>query len=42
MGLDLEYERILYYSAFGTPDKDEGVSAFLKKKGPMWKASQDN
>ncbi|KAK2752696.1 hypothetical protein FQN54_008074 [Arachnomyces sp. PD_36] len=37
LGHDLEYERSLYYSAFGTADKEEGIQAFLDKRKPVWK-----
>ncbi|EAW13732.1 enoyl-CoA hydratase/isomerase family protein [Aspergillus clavatus NRRL 1] len=34
---DHEFERSLYYTAFGTGDMMEGVSAFLEKRAPVWK-----
>lgn len=34
LGCDHEFERSLYYFAFGTRDKDEGVKAFLEKRAP--------
>ncbi|KAF5018123.1 hypothetical protein F66182_9916 [Fusarium sp. NRRL 66182] len=37
MGVDLEFERSLYYFAFGTHAKEEGVKAFLEKRKPAWK-----
>lgn len=33
---DEEFERSLYYYAFGTKDKEEGVKAFLEKRKPEW------
>ncbi|KAH6995508.1 ClpP/crotonase-like domain-containing protein [Ilyonectria sp. MPI-CAGE-AT-0026] len=36
LGCDHEFERSLYYFAFGTRDKDEGVKAFLEKRAPSW------
>ncbi|KEY71725.1 hypothetical protein S7711_02952 [Stachybotrys chartarum IBT 7711] len=36
-GRDDEFERSLYYHAFGTADKREGVGAFLEKRKPSWK-----
>ncbi|KAI5465053.1 ClpP/crotonase-like domain-containing protein [Mariannaea sp. PMI_226] len=36
LGRDDEFERSLYYFAFGTKDKDEGVRAFLEKRSPAW------
>lgn len=36
LGRDDEFERSLYYFAFGTKDKAEGVSAFLEKRPPKW------
>lgn len=36
LGCDHELERSLYYFAFGTQDKDEGVKAFLEKRAPSW------
>ncbi|KAL4918931.1 ClpP/crotonase-like domain-containing protein [Aspergillus aurantiobrunneus] len=33
---DEGFERSLYYSAFGTKDKTEGVAAFLEKRAPVW------
>ncbi|KAF7550328.1 hypothetical protein G7Z17_g5802 [Cylindrodendrum hubeiense] len=38
LGRDDEFERNLYYFAFGTKDKEEGVSAFLGKRNPSWTA----
>ncbi|KAJ4117562.1 hypothetical protein NW768_010927 [Fusarium equiseti] len=38
MGVDHEFERSLYYFAFGTKDKEEGVKAFLEKRKPDWGA----
>ncbi|KAM5344226.1 hypothetical protein ACJ41O_012763 [Fusarium nematophilum] len=38
LGCDEEFERSLYYFAFGIPDKDEGVKAFLEKRAPQWKS----
>ncbi|GIK06621.1 hypothetical protein Aspvir_002271 [Aspergillus viridinutans] len=35
---DHEFERSLYYSMFGTRDMVEGVTAFLKKRAPVWRA----
>ncbi|KAI9172641.1 2,3-dehydroadipyl-CoA hydratase-like protein [Paramyrothecium foliicola] len=37
LGRDDEFERSLYYHAFGTADKREGVGAFLEKRAPNWK-----
>ncbi|KAG9253484.1 ClpP/crotonase-like domain-containing protein [Emericellopsis atlantica] len=37
LGRDDEFERSLYYFAFGTADKREGVAAFLEKRTPTWK-----
>ncbi|KAL2840348.1 ClpP/crotonase-like domain-containing protein [Aspergillus pseudodeflectus] len=37
LGQDEQYERSLYYTAFGTRDKREGVAAFLEKRPPVWK-----
>jgi enoyl-CoA hydratase len=36
LGRDDEFERSLYYYAFGTRDKEEGVKAFLEKRSPKW------
>ncbi|CBF82493.1 enoyl-CoA hydratase/isomerase family protein [Aspergillus nidulans FGSC A4] len=36
LGQDERFERALYYTAFGTHDKREGVSAFLEKRAPIW------
>ncbi|KAF4120889.1 enoyl-CoA hydratase [Geosmithia morbida] len=36
LGRDDEFERSLYYFAFGTEDKKEGVGAFLEKRSPNW------
>lgn len=36
LGRDDDFERSLYYGAFGTKDKVEGVSAFLEKRAPKW------
>lgn len=36
LGRDDEFERSLYYFAFGTKDKVEGTSAFLEKRAPKW------
>jgi enoyl-CoA hydratase len=36
LGADHEFERSLYYFAFGTGDKREGVRAFLEKRKPEW------
>ncbi|KAK1763499.1 ClpP/crotonase-like domain-containing protein [Phialemonium atrogriseum] len=36
LGRDDEFERSMYYFAFGTKDKVEGVSAFLEKRPPQW------
>ncbi|KAH7305939.1 ClpP/crotonase-like domain-containing protein [Stachybotrys elegans] len=36
LGRDDEFERSLYYHAFGTADKREGISAFLEKRKPTW------
>ncbi|KAI6781626.1 enoyl-CoA hydratase [Emericellopsis cladophorae] len=36
LGRDDEFERSLYYYAFGTADKREGVGAFLEKRAPSW------
>ncbi|KAI9897973.1 hypothetical protein N3K66_006333 [Trichothecium roseum] len=36
LGRDDEFERSLYYFAFGTDDKREGVGAFLEKRAPVW------
>ncbi|KAM5353425.1 hypothetical protein ACJ41O_000075 [Fusarium nematophilum] len=35
-GRDDDFERHLYYYAFGTRDKMEGVSAFLEKRPAKW------
>jgi enoyl-CoA hydratase len=37
LGQDEQFERSLYYTAFGTKDKREGVAAFLEKRPPVWK-----
>ncbi|RHZ67138.1 enoyl-CoA hydratase/isomerase family protein [Aspergillus thermomutatus] len=34
---DHDFERSLYYSAFGTRDMIEGVGAFLEKRAPVWR-----
>ncbi|KAL4865280.1 hypothetical protein BDV12DRAFT_211168 [Aspergillus spectabilis] len=36
LGQDEQFERSLYYTAFGTEDKREGVAAFLEKRAPVW------
>ncbi|KAH8892473.1 ClpP/crotonase [Thozetella sp. PMI_491] len=36
LGLANEVERDLYYSAFSSADKIEGISAFLEKRSPNW------
>ncbi|KAK7425593.1 hypothetical protein QQZ08_007916 [Neonectria magnoliae] len=36
LGCDHDLERSLYYFAFGTRDKDEGVKAFIEKRTPSW------
>lgn len=36
LGRDDNFERSLYYFAFGTQDKREGVGAFLDKRAPNW------
>ncbi|KAK7403897.1 hypothetical protein QQX98_010304, partial [Neonectria punicea] len=36
LGCDHELERSLYYFAFGTRDKGEGVKAFIEKRAPSW------
>ncbi|KAL4901743.1 hypothetical protein BDW74DRAFT_69595 [Aspergillus multicolor] len=36
LGQDEHFERSLYYTAFGTKDKREGVAAFLEKRAPVW------
>ncbi|KAL4991802.1 ClpP/crotonase-like domain-containing protein [Aspergillus falconensis] len=36
IGQDERFERSLYYTAFGTKDKREGVAAFLEKRAPVW------
>lgn len=33
---DHAFERSLYYSAFGTRDMVEGVTAFCEKRAPVW------
>ncbi|KAF4465908.1 enoyl- hydratase [Fusarium albosuccineum] len=38
LGCDHEFERSLYYFAFGTKDKEEGVKAFLEKRPPNWQS----
>jgi enoyl-CoA hydratase len=38
LGVDHEFERSLYYFAFGTKDKEEGVKAFLEKRKPDWRS----
>ncbi|KAJ4264374.1 hypothetical protein NW762_005572 [Fusarium torreyae] len=38
LGADHEFERSLYYFAFGTSDKEEGVKAFLEKRKPEWRS----
>ncbi|KAM0233845.1 hypothetical protein ACHAPO_006712 [Fusarium lateritium] len=38
LGVDHEFERSLYYFAFGTKDKEEGVKAFLEKRKPEWRS----
>ncbi|KAH6657079.1 enoyl-CoA hydratase/isomerase [Truncatella angustata] len=35
-GRDDEFERSLYYSAFSSSHKTEGISAFLEKRPPKW------
>ncbi|KAL3457965.1 ClpP/crotonase-like domain-containing protein [Aspergillus heterothallicus] len=37
LGQDEGFERSLYYAAFGTRAKREGVAAFLEKRKPVWK-----
>ncbi|KAJ4200030.1 hypothetical protein NW759_015979 [Fusarium solani] len=37
LGCDHDFERSLYYTAFSTADKEEGVRAFLEKRTPEWK-----
>ena len=36
LGLKMGVERDLYYSAFSSADKIEGVGAFLGKRSPKW------
>ncbi|KAK3899944.1 ClpP/crotonase-like domain-containing protein [Staphylotrichum tortipilum] len=36
LGREDKFERELYYSAFSTRDKVEGISAFLEKRNPRW------
>ncbi|KAL3479455.1 ClpP/crotonase-like domain-containing protein [Aspergillus californicus] len=36
LGQDELLERSLYYTAFGTKDKKEGVDAFLRRRSPVW------
>ncbi len=36
LGLASEVERQLYYSAFSSEDKIEGIAAFLGKRPPQW------
>ncbi|KAH6651241.1 ClpP/crotonase-like domain-containing protein [Chaetomium tenue] len=36
LGRDEQFERKLYYSAFSTRDKQEGISSFLEKRAPRW------
>ena len=36
LGIATEVERGLYYSAFSSVDKIEGVAAFLGKREPEW------
>ena len=36
LGRDDQFEQRLYYSAFDSRDKVEGVSAFLEKRPPRW------
>ncbi|KAH7027293.1 ClpP/crotonase-like domain-containing protein [Microdochium trichocladiopsis] len=38
-GRDDEFERSLYYFAFGTAGKREGVAAFLEKRKPQWSST---
>ncbi|RSL94088.1 hypothetical protein CDV31_014447 [Fusarium ambrosium] len=38
LGCDHDFERSLYYAAFSTADKEEGVRAFLEKRTPEWKS----
>ncbi|KAJ1327485.1 enoyl-CoA hydratase [Microdochium nivale] len=38
-GRDDEFERSLYYFAFGTADKREGVAAFLEKRKAQWSST---
>ncbi|RSL75833.1 hypothetical protein CEP51_010517 [Fusarium floridanum] len=38
LGCDHDFERSLYYTAFSTADKEEGVRAFLEKRTPEWKS----
>ena len=33
----LEFEKKNFFLAFGTEDKDEGMSAFIEKRKPQWK-----
>ncbi|KAI1859545.1 uncharacterized protein JN550_012063 [Neoarthrinium moseri] len=35
-GRDDDFERSLYYSAFSSSHKKEGISAFLEKRSPKW------
>lgn len=32
----LEVEKALYYSSFGLADCEEGIAAFLQKRGPRF------
>ena len=36
--LGLEYERRLLYLAFASEDTKEGLTAFMEKRKPEWKA----
>jgi hypothetical protein len=39
LGRDDQFERSLYYMAFGTEDKQEGVKAFMEKRTAVWRRS---
>ncbi|KAL4885454.1 ClpP/crotonase-like domain-containing protein [Aspergillus karnatakaensis] len=39
LGQDEHFERSLYYAAFGSKDKREGVAAFSEKRSPVWNGS---